>query len=36
MDPGEGKFVLGVQNMLNPNTFGDELISLINNNFASR
>ncbi|PSW58669.1 PTS ascorbate-specific subunit IIBC [Photobacterium leiognathi] len=30
MDAGEGKFVLGVQNMLNPNTFGDELISLIN------
>ncbi|VEH66445.1 PTS system ascorbate-specific transporter subunit IICB [Rodentibacter pneumotropicus] len=28
---GEGKFVLGVQNMLNPNSFGDELIELINN-----
>ncbi|OOF51850.1 PTS ascorbate-specific subunit IIBC [Rodentibacter genomosp. 1] len=27
---GEGKFVLGVQNMLNPNSFGDELIELIN------
>ncbi|OOF36511.1 PTS ascorbate-specific subunit IIBC [Rodentibacter heidelbergensis] len=26
---GEGKFVLGVQNMLNPNSFGDELIELI-------
>lgn len=36
MDPGEGKFVLGVQNMLNPNTFGDELIELINRNFARR
>lgn len=34
MDPGEGKFVLGVQNMLNPNTFGDELLSLIRNNFG--
>ncbi|QPB41665.1 PTS ascorbate-specific subunit IIBC [Rodentibacter haemolyticus] len=27
---GEGKYVLGVQNMLNPNSFGDELIELIN------
>lgn len=26
---GEGKSVLGVQNMLNPNSFGDELIALI-------
>ncbi|QLB21322.1 PTS ascorbate-specific subunit IIBC [Vespertiliibacter pulmonis] len=26
---GEGKSVLGVQNMLNPNSFGDELIELI-------
>ena len=34
MDPGEGKFVLGVQNMLNPNSFGDELLGLIRNNFA--
>lgn len=34
MEPGEGKFVLGVQNMLNPNTFGDELLSLIKNNFS--
>ncbi|ACS83937.1 PTS ascorbate-specific subunit IIBC [Musicola paradisiaca] len=29
MQPGEGKFVLGVQNMLNPNSFGDELLGLI-------
>ncbi|GAB3526030.1 PTS ascorbate-specific subunit IIBC [Photobacterium alginatilyticum] len=35
MDAGEGKFVLGVQNMLNPNSFGDELLGLINKNFAS-
>lgn len=35
MDPGEGKFVLGVQNMLNPNSFGDELLGLIKNNFAN-
>ncbi|TKI08515.1 PTS ascorbate-specific subunit IIBC [Martelella alba] len=34
MDPGEGKFVLGVQNMLNPNSFGDELLGLIKRNFA--
>lgn len=33
MDPGEGKFVLGVQNMLNPNSFGDELIDIIDKNF---
>ena len=33
MDPGEGKFVLGVQNMLNPNSFGDELLDIINKNF---
>ncbi|EJS90263.1 PTS system ascorbate-specific transporter subunits IICB, partial [Pasteurella multocida subsp. multocida str. Anand1_cattle] len=26
---GEDKFVLGVQNMLNPNSFGPELIALI-------
>jgi PTS system ascorbate-specific IIC component len=35
MDPGEGKYVLGVQNMLNPNSFGDELIALIQKNFAN-
>ncbi|SLM64855.1 MULTISPECIES: PTS ascorbate-specific subunit IIBC [Dickeya] len=34
MSPGDGKFVLGVQNMLNPNSFGDELLGLINKNFA--
>ncbi|WP_108651380.1 PTS ascorbate-specific subunit IIBC [Dongshaea marina] len=34
MDPGQGKFVLGVQNMLNPNSFGDELLQIIHNNFA--
>lgn len=33
MDAGEGKFVLGVQNMLNPNSFGDELLAIIHNNF---
>ncbi|WP_392561935.1 PTS ascorbate-specific subunit IIBC [Orbus sturtevantii] len=27
---GEGQYALGVQNMLNPATFGDELIDLIN------
>lgn len=35
MQPGEGKYVLGVQNMLNPNSFGDELLSLINKNLAN-
>lgn len=30
MTVGEGQFILGVQNMLNPNSFGDELIALIN------
>ena len=34
MDPGEGKFVLGVQNMLNPNSFGDELLDIIKTNFS--
>ncbi|ENM5912824.1 PTS ascorbate-specific subunit IIBC [Vibrio mimicus] len=34
MDPGEGKFVLGVQNMLNPNSFGNELLDIINNHFV--
>ncbi|QLB12162.1 PTS system ascorbate-specific IIB component (L-Asc family) /PTS system ascorbate-specific IIC component (L-Asc family) [Bisgaardia hudsonensis] len=29
IEVGEGKSVLGVQNMLNPNSFGDELINLI-------
>lgn len=33
MEPGEGKFVLGVQNMLNPHSFGDELLSIIHTNF---
>lgn len=30
IEVGENKFVLGVQNMLNPNSFGAELIELIN------
>lgn len=30
----EGKAVLGVQNMLNPNSFGDELVELINKHNA--
>ncbi|PJC87112.1 PTS ascorbate transporter subunit IIC [Vibrio sp. HA2012] len=34
MEVGEGKFILGVQNMLNPNSFGDELVDIINQNFA--
>ncbi len=34
MEPGEGKFVLGVQNMLNPNSFGNELLDIIYNHFV--
>ncbi|HBO37970.1 MAG TPA: PTS ascorbate transporter subunit IIC [Pasteurellaceae bacterium] len=30
IEVGEGKSVLGVKNMLNPNSFGDELVELIN------
>ncbi|WP_272662931.1 PTS ascorbate-specific subunit IIBC [Providencia sp. PROV134] len=33
MDPGDGKFILGIQNMLNPNSFGDELLDIIHTNF---
>ncbi|MDG3086257.1 PTS ascorbate-specific subunit IIBC [Vibrio hannami] len=29
MEVGDGKYVLGVQNMLNPNSFGTELLNLI-------
>ncbi len=36
MEVGEGKFVLGVQNMLNPNSFGDELLAIIDQNFATQ
>jgi PTS system ascorbate-specific IIC component len=36
MEAGEGKYILGVQNMLNPNSFGDELIALIDRNFAAQ
>ncbi|EKO3925611.1 PTS ascorbate-specific subunit IIBC [Vibrio metschnikovii] len=35
MEAGEGKFVLGVQNMLNPNSFGDELLDIIDKNFVT-
>ncbi|EOX3545778.1 PTS ascorbate-specific subunit IIBC [Vibrio cholerae] len=34
MEPGEGKFVLGVQNMLNPNSFGNEQLDIIHNHFV--
>ncbi|MFA9498977.1 PTS ascorbate-specific subunit IIBC [Mannheimia sp. E30BD] len=34
IDVPEGKSVLGVQNMLNPNSFGDELVELINKHQA--
>lgn len=36
IEVGEGKFVLGVQNMLNPNSFGDELIELINKHHSAK
>ncbi len=35
MEVGEGKFVLGVQNMMNPESFGDELLKIINENFVA-
>ncbi len=34
MEPGEGKFVLGVQNMRNPNSFGNDLLDIIHNHFV--
>ena len=36
IEVGEGKSVLGVQNMLNPNSFGDELVELINKHQAEK
>ncbi|MCO6524710.1 MAG: hypothetical protein J6562_06765, partial [Candidatus Schmidhempelia sp.] len=36
IDVGEGKYALGVQNMLNPYTFGTELIDLINKVIAKQ
>ncbi|MDU7785000.1 MAG: PTS ascorbate-specific subunit IIBC [Aggregatibacter aphrophilus] len=36
IEVGEGKSVLGVQNMLNPNSFGDELVELINKHNSAR
>ncbi|WP_109077677.1 PTS ascorbate-specific subunit IIBC [Aggregatibacter kilianii] len=35
IEVGEGKAVLGVQNMLNPNSFGDELVELINKHHSA-
>ncbi|WP_257797730.1 PTS ascorbate-specific subunit IIBC [Aggregatibacter actinomycetemcomitans] len=35
IEVGEGKAVLGVQNMLNPNYFGDELVELINKHHSA-
>lgn len=34
IDVPEGKAFLGVKNMLNPNSFGDELVELINKHNA--
>ncbi|MFP1946341.1 PTS ascorbate-specific subunit IIBC [Lonsdalea quercina] len=34
IEPGAGKFVLAVQNMLNPQSFGDELLNLIRTHFS--
>jgi ascorbate PTS system EIIC component len=36
IEVGEGKYALGVQNMLNPHTFGTELIDLINKVIAKQ
>ncbi|MBN6070068.1 PTS ascorbate-specific subunit IIBC [Aggregatibacter actinomycetemcomitans] len=35
IEVGEGKAVLGVQNMLNPRSFGDELVELINKHHSA-
>jgi PTS system ascorbate-specific IIC component len=35
MQVGDDKHILGVQNMLNPNSFGDQLIAIINNKFLA-
>ncbi|MBN6063759.1 PTS ascorbate-specific subunit IIBC [Aggregatibacter actinomycetemcomitans] len=35
IEVGEGKAVLGVQNMLNPGSFGDELVELINKHHSA-
>lgn len=36
MEVSEDKHILGVQNMLNPNSFGDELIEIINTKFSAK
>lgn len=36
MEVGDDKHILGVQNMLNPNSFGDELIEIINTKFSTK
>jgi PTS system ascorbate-specific IIC component len=35
MEVSDNKHILGVQNMLNPNSFGDELIAIINHKFSN-
>jgi PTS system ascorbate-specific IIC component len=35
MEVDGSKFILGVQNMLNANSFGDELVEIINTNFSA-
>ena len=36
MQVGEGKYILGVKNMLNPNSFADELLDLIDKTFSAQ
>ncbi|TNG93922.1 PTS ascorbate-specific subunit IIBC [Pasteurellaceae bacterium USgator11] len=36
MQVPNGKYILGVQNMLNPNSFGEELIAIIEQNFKTK
>jgi len=36
MEVDEGKAILGVQNMLNANSFGDELVDIINTQFSTK
>jgi len=35
MEVSDDKHILGVQNMLNPNSFGDELVDIINTKFSA-
>ena len=36
MEVSDDKHILGVQNMLNPNSFGEELLEIINTKFSTK